>query len=320
MNTPEGVCWLLPVRDTARFLPDCLASIAAQTVRKGWVLAWDNGSRDASIDILRKWIPARLPGRVVIDQPFGQLGDCLRQMVEETDADILARIDADDVNLPHRLEVQLAELDSRPELVAVGGQTVPIDSSGHRAGEGYSRPLDPREVRFALLFTNPIAHPTVMMRRSAVLEAGNYRAMSFGQDYDLWYRLTSVGPVANVPDVVLQRREHSAAVSAYSRRHWRELHLGLLSAYRESVVPGVREEDCRRVWECVSTLGTGAACDAAAGEILMRMGRAASRPPVWQNEDFLATGYFRRCYRRCARRGWLTYLRRFQLCLHGLRR
>ncbi|RLE25328.1 MAG: glycosyl transferase family 2, partial [Acidobacteria bacterium] len=76
------LCWLLPVRDGAATLEQTLHSIRSQTVRPGTVLAWDNGSQDQSIEILKRWIPGVLPGRVVSDRPFDDLGECLRRMVE----------------------------------------------------------------------------------------------------------------------------------------------------------------------------------------------------------------------------------------------
>ena len=83
------VTWLLPIKDGMPFLPETLASIEAQTYQDWEVLAWDNGSTDGTIQELKRWIPSRLPGRVVTDCPLG-LGLSLAQMVLRADTELCA--------------------------------------------------------------------------------------------------------------------------------------------------------------------------------------------------------------------------------------
>src|SRR5215207_6266637 len=116
-SAPPSVSWLLPVKNGMPYLPETLASIAAQTCGDYQVLAWDNGSTDGSIEELRSWIPSRLPGCVIVDRPAG-LGACLAMMVEASETEFCARIDADDVNVPSRLEIQLKFLRNNPEVSA----------------------------------------------------------------------------------------------------------------------------------------------------------------------------------------------------------
>jgi len=209
-------------------------------------------------------------------------------------------------------------LKAHDDCVAVGGQFERIDEAGNQVESVSHRPLDPSDVRFSLLFSNPIAHPTVIMKKSAVLKAGNYAPMPFGQDYDLWYRLSSIGPIANIQDPVIRYRVHKHSISSRSREQWPTLHRELLRKHCHHVVPGIDQEECLRVWECVSSMGTGDHRDARNGEILIRMGLAASIPEIWSDIDFLGTREFARCYRHCTRRGWLRILRRFQFRLHSL--
>ena len=117
----ERVTWLLPVKNGMPYLPETLASIAAQTYHDWEVLAWDNGSTDGTVEELQKWIPSRLPGRVITGQPLS-LGDSLAEMVQQCNTEFCARIDADDVNVPERLERQVAFLLAHPEVAVVGSQ------------------------------------------------------------------------------------------------------------------------------------------------------------------------------------------------------
>lgn len=76
----DRVTCLLPVKNGMPYLPETLASLQRQT-REAWaVFAWDNGSTDGTIEELRRWIPSRLPGTVIIDKPM-PLGECRAEMV-----------------------------------------------------------------------------------------------------------------------------------------------------------------------------------------------------------------------------------------------
>ena len=109
------VTWLLPVLNAMPHLRDTLASMADQSWHLHHVIAWDNGSSDGSVEELRRWIPHRLPGRIVTDRPAG-LGASLAAMVELADTELCARIDSDDVNEPDRLRAQVELMTGRPEV------------------------------------------------------------------------------------------------------------------------------------------------------------------------------------------------------------
>src|SRR5438552_5677499 len=105
----ERVTWLMPVKNGMPYLSETLASIEAQTYRDWEILVWDNGSTDGTLDELRRWIPSRLPGRIIDNRPLS-LGNSLAALVEAAGTELCARIDADDVNYPERLERQVAFL------------------------------------------------------------------------------------------------------------------------------------------------------------------------------------------------------------------
>lgn len=211
--TPDTVIWLLPVRNAMPYLTEALASIAAQTHREQFVLAWDNGSSDGSIKELASWIPGRIPGRMVVDRPMS-LGACLAQMVYEAPGEFCVRMDGDDINEPTRVQQQLSYMQRHPEVAALGTGMTLIDQLG-RALETIT-PLEQSdaEVRWALRRGCPLRHPTVMFRRRAVLEVGNYRDLKPGQDLDLWLRLGARHALANLPAALVRYRLHEASVTA----------------------------------------------------------------------------------------------------------
>ena len=196
---------LLPVRDGARFLREALESVLAQTLADFELLVVDDGSTDETPEILASVTDERL--RVLRQDRLG-LVPALNRAVAEARAPFLARMDADDVSFPERLDRQVAYLDARPEvaLLAVG-----VETSG---GARIVLPDDDAALRRRLLLRNPFAHGSVAVRREALERAGGYRAdYGANEDYDLWRRIARDWKLGAVPEILYRYREHAGAVT-----------------------------------------------------------------------------------------------------------
>jgi glycosyltransferase involved in cell wall biosynthesis len=205
------VTWLLPVKNAMPYLPETLASIEAQTYTNWEVLAWDDGSTDGTLEELKKWIPSRLPGRVIEGTPSG-VGAALATLVEESTTELCARIDGDDINMPERLEEQVAFLENHPDVALVGSQFYALDEQGvaNDTITEYDRaPLNHDDIVHSLFTRNTISHPSVMFRRSVVLDVGNYHALPNVEDYDLWLRMAVRHKLANLNRPLIFYRLHS---------------------------------------------------------------------------------------------------------------
>ncbi|MGB0767405.1 MAG: glycosyltransferase [Phycisphaeraceae bacterium] len=209
---PPRVTWLLPVRNGEAYLERTLISIAEQDYAAGahTVYVWDDGSSDATPDILRKWIGRELPGRIVGSERVG-IGRALARLVVNAQTELLARIDADDVAEPDRLARQVAYLCDHRKVGVLGTQMRAINDTKVLT----DHPALDAEMRWALRTTNPVSHPTVMLRRSAVLEAGNYRELAGGpEDYDLWVRMALIVRFATLETPLMRYRLHDQATTA----------------------------------------------------------------------------------------------------------
>lgn len=199
----EGtVSVVLPVYAGSRadHLDEALRSIAGQTRRADEVLVVLDGPVGPDVEDLL----ARATGVTVVRCPEHRgLGPALSAGVLAAQGEWLARMDADDVALEHRLARQLSfAQESGCDLVGAAM----LEFSGTTAQVTGERmmPLEHDAIVGRLRWSNPINHPTVLVRREAVLRAGNYRDVPTLEDYDLWVRMAREGAVlANVPDALV---------------------------------------------------------------------------------------------------------------------
>lgn len=128
--------------------------------------------------------------------------------------EVVARMDADDISLPHRFAVQLPLVEQGADLVGAGmrefGESTPL------GGLLRVPPTDPAEIAAEARLRSPFNHPTVVYRRSAVLQAGGYRELPLLEDYWLFTRMIEAGSVvANVPEPLVLYRVDAGS---YQRR------------------------------------------------------------------------------------------------------
>jgi acetyltransferase-like isoleucine patch superfamily enzyme len=217
MTKPPKVSVIIPVKNGLPYLVATLESLQRQTMQDFEVLVWDNGSDDGTLEILREWIPEKLPGRVVVDDPL-PLHQCLAKLVEQASAEYLARLDADDLAPADRLAIQAEYLDNHADVAAVGGQMDMIDEAGRFLRNADHLPQSFGGILATLLFRCPLPHPGTMFRRSKVLQAGNYAASQPIEDLDLWLRLAKFGKLVNLPQVVVKYRLRPGSVTAAAKK------------------------------------------------------------------------------------------------------
>jgi glycosyltransferase involved in cell wall biosynthesis len=203
---------LLPCRDAAATLPEAIASLDAQTFHDFEVVAVDDGSGDESGALLDDW--ARRDSRVrVLHTPAQGIVAALETARGAASGRTLARMDADDVARPERLERQVTLLETRPELAACGTliRYFPrrLVRDGARRYERWINGLvTPEDIERELFVECPIPHPTLMIRAEVLAEVGGYRATDWPEDYDLVLRLWSAGAkLGKVNAVLLDWRE-----------------------------------------------------------------------------------------------------------------
>ena len=210
---------IIPILNAMPYLPEALASLEVQTFRDFEVCLWDNGSTDGSAEEAQRWIPGRLPGRVVTGRPL-PLHECLAAMVEETKTEFVARMDGDDVCVPQRFQLQMGFLSLNPEVVLVGGQIECMDSEGKTLTKEMwaEYPQTHSEIVSRMMILGPFNHPSILFRRDSILQVGNYKVPAPVEDHNLYLELVQKYHVANLQQVLTRYRLHSSSICANASR------------------------------------------------------------------------------------------------------
>lgn len=213
MPSPR-VSVLLPVYNAARYLREALQSIQAQTLQDFECIVVDDGSTDDSRLIADTF--ARKDARFSLF-PRSNTGivGALNDGLSLCHAEYVARMDADDVAMPGRLAKQVAFLDAHPKTVALGTWVLFTDPKG-RPLLRYRPPADEssivQELRRGTI--GGLIHPSMMMRSRALRAIGAYREEAqWVEDFDLFLRLSEVGHLAILPELLLHYRQHPQSVN-----------------------------------------------------------------------------------------------------------
>nr|WP_201468717.1 glycosyltransferase [Microbacterium hydrocarbonoxydans] len=207
---------IVPAYNAAGTIASAIRSTVRALPRDSEVVILDDGSVDGTADAARAVDDPRVK---VLSRPNRGVAATLNDLLDATDSEFVARMDADDIVLPGRFRRQLRAMDQGVDGVF---STVVTWGSGL---PGVPRPsgISPEDFGMHLLLTNPVAHSTFLGRRSAVIGAGAYREIPT-EDYDLWLRMAARGArLQRLAIPGLAYRVHSGQVTAsadWRRSSW----------------------------------------------------------------------------------------------------
>ena len=217
---------VLPVRNGCKFLSQAVDSILSQSFENLELLLIDDHSTDNAISALDQSDP-RLK---VFNSKGNGVVDASNTGFELGRGRYIARMDADDISLPSRIQCQLDYLDKHPE-VDISGCCVEIFSeAGIQGGlERYQTWLnsvcEPEQIHQQMFIESPLPNPGLMFRKVALQQLGGYRSNRWPEDYDLLLRADAANMRMGKPEPVLLRwREHETRLthtdSLYDRKNF----------------------------------------------------------------------------------------------------
>jgi hypothetical protein len=206
---------VMAVYNGERFLRQAVDSILSQTHTDFEFIIIDDGSTDGTAEIVSGYADPRL--RVLTQQNMG-LVKSLNRGVGMARGAYIARMDADDISLARRLELQVQSLDAHPRVGALGTGAVEIDEKD-RVTRRHDHHTDSQAIERALLEGNtPLCHGSVMFRKACFENVGGYRErFRHAEDYDLWLRMIERYDIDNLPEILYQ---HRLVLESVSSRHF----------------------------------------------------------------------------------------------------
>lgn len=204
----------MPVYNATPYLAEALESILMQTFKDWELILIDDGSTDDIMSVLSKYRDERV--YYIKNEINLGLIKTLNKGIDYCSGDYIARMDADDISHPRRLEHQVNFMDKHPEYLMCGTNALVIDNDRLRTGK--IRNLTSNDfLQVNLLFSTPFVHPSMMIRKE-VLEVNKYdENYKHAEDYELWCRIAHQGKIANIDKDLLLYRWHDSNVSVLNR-------------------------------------------------------------------------------------------------------
>lgn len=201
---------LMSVYNEEEYLSEAIDSILQQTFTNFEFLIIDDGSQDRSESIIASYIDDRI--RLVRNKKNIGLTKSLNVGLKLANGKYIARMDADDISLPERLEVQHTFMEEHPAVGVCGSWVIQRRGNTEKIAESI---VEHDDIVAMLLFNNCIAHPTVFIRKSVVLSNHQYYDEDFiaAQDYEYWTRLGRFSKLHNLPVPLLINRKHEKSIS-----------------------------------------------------------------------------------------------------------
>jgi glycosyltransferase involved in cell wall biosynthesis len=218
------VSLILPCYNAEETIEEALISLKQQTLNDFEIIAVDDGSEDATLSILQSWSEREKRLRI-IKQPHMGVIAASNWGITESRSKFIARMDADDVAHPRRLELQTAYLNEHPEVAVVSCLVKVFAKNGVREGyrlyvEWLNSLITNEQIRREMFVESPLANPSVMIRKEWLGQMGGYEEHGWPEDYDLWLRMYLAGAVfEKIPKVLLLWRDHQERITRTDPRY-----------------------------------------------------------------------------------------------------
>lgn len=249
MTDAPSISVLMSVHNGEVYLAQALDSILGQSFPSFEFIVIDDASTDDTAGILADYAGRESRICLLSNQRNMGLAWSLNRGLKQANGRYIARMDADDISLPLRLEKQISFMEEHPGVGVIGTAVEIIDSAGQVVGQRMY-PRDPIVIRWRLALENPLCHPTVMIRRDILQDAPYNSSLNTAQDYDLWCRLGWTTRFANLPQPLLRFRKHGTNLTYKKGGEQREnsLHISrdYIKHFLSTLIP---DEVVNDLWE-----------------------------------------------------------------------
>lgn len=205
---------IMPVYNAEKYVGLAIDSILKQTYTDFEFLIFNDGSSDNTRQVIESFQDPRI--KFHDSTTNSGYVTHLNRGIELATGKYIARMDADDISLPERFELQVNFLENHPEVGLCGAWILQFEGNDEPDKRVmYRYPADHDEICVALLRHNSFAHPVVMMRRNILIENGLRYDPDYmpSEDARLWVTLKNYTQLHNIQKVLLRYRKHNNQIS-----------------------------------------------------------------------------------------------------------
>ena len=230
---------LIPAHNAEKTLAETLESLSTQTLKDFEILLVDDASSDDTLTIAQRFA-SRLSIRVHSLATNMGVAGALNEGLAHISSRYIARIDADDIARPSRLEKQFAYLEAHPHIdVCSSWMELFHDSAGH-ANQILAKPQEDSIIKTALVQYCAMSHGASLFRKSFFDDVGVFDLrLDYAEDYDLWCRGALLGKCyANLPEALTLYRQHASQVGQQKRQLQYERDIMIKRKYISALLGG----------------------------------------------------------------------------------
>jgi glycosyltransferase involved in cell wall biosynthesis len=200
---------VMTVYNAAPYLRDSMRSILDQSYRDLEFIIIDDGSTDDSLKIIKSFHDDRI---VCVSRENKGVPKSSNEGIKIAHGKYIARQDADDISSRDRIKKQVEFLESHPDIDLVGTNFRAMSNNNDTVFET-DMFTHPNDLKQAIVFSNQFGHGSTMMKKTILKKVGFYQEISIVHDYDLWVRISHVGKIANLKEVLYSWRYHEGSLS-----------------------------------------------------------------------------------------------------------
>lgn len=220
---------VMSVFNGERHLRESIESILNQTFSGFEFIVIDDGSTDKTPEILKEYAKKDSRVKAIANKENIGLTKSLNKGIKAAKGEYIARMDANDISVPERLEKQASFMESHPEIGLVGAYAQFIDEKGNYLNR-INQPkklINPRQ----LFFDSQICHSSIMVRKDILEKIGGYdEKFLYSQDCDLVLRIARISKIAAIPEILILWRNQKNSIS--TKKKWSQVKFETLACIK----------------------------------------------------------------------------------------
>ena len=291
MSSPPAITVLIPAHNAQRTLDATLKSLSAQTFKDFCVLLVDDASTDDTAAIAASFAHQMIVNVLTLAHNQGvaaTLNHGLRQILSP----YIARLDADDIALPTRLEKQFTHLEAHPHIDVCSSWMELFYEDHSRPNATLVKPQDDAVIKTSLVQYCPMSHGASLFRKSFFDDVGLFDVrLDFAEDYDLWCRGALLGKCyTNLPEALTLYRQHSTQVGQQKRHLQFERDLAIKRKYISALLGGTAPGNLAEFFSLQCAFTTPAVAMQVVQESIPLLLRLATKVPDEKTFSAIVSG------------------------------